>query len=59
MRHLDYKNIFGAGDLNAITMPKLGHLAVMQADIVTAQLLKEVGENVTIPEYKPEIICIM
>jgi sulfide:quinone oxidoreductase len=42
MRHLDYKNIFGAGDGNAITMPKLGHLAVMQADIVTAQLLNEV-----------------
>ena len=59
MRHLDHKNIFGAGDLNAITMPKLGHLAVMQADIVTAQLKKEVWENVEIPEYKPEIMCIM
>jgi hypothetical protein len=31
----------------------------MQADIVTAQLQKEVGENVNIPEYKPEILCIM
>jgi len=59
MRHLDYKNIFGAGDLNAITMPKLGHLAVMQADIVTTQLLNEVWGNVKIPEYKPEILCIM
>ncbi len=59
IRHLDYKNIFGAGDLNAITMPKLGHLAVMQADIVSAQLRKEVWENIEIPEYKPEIMCIM
>jgi sulfide:quinone oxidoreductase len=59
MRHLDYKNIFGAGDINAITMPKLGHLAVMQADIVSAQLRKEIGENVEIPEYKPETMCIM
>ena len=59
MRHLDYKNIFGAGDLNAITMPKLGHLAVMQADIVTAQLLNEVWVKTEIPEYKPEILCIM
>jgi len=42
MRHLDHKNIFGVGDLNAITMPKLGHLAVVQADIVSAQLRKEV-----------------
>ncbi len=59
MRHLDHKNIFGAGDLNTITMPKLGHLAVMQADIVSAQLRKEVGENIEIPEYKPEVMCIM
>ena len=59
MRHLDYPNIFGAWDINAITMPKLGHLAVMQADIVSAQLRKEVGENVEVPEYKPEILCIM
>jgi sulfide:quinone oxidoreductase len=59
MRHLDHKNIFGAGDLNAITMPKLGHLAVMQADIVTAQLLNEVWADVKVPEYKPEILCIM
>jgi sulfide:quinone oxidoreductase len=40
-------------------MPKLGHLAIMQADIVTAQLKKEIWENISIPEYKPEIICIM
>jgi len=59
MRHLDYKNIFGAGDGNAITMPKLGHLAVMQADIITAQLLNEVGVETIVPEYKPEILCIM
>ncbi len=59
MRHLDYPNIFGAGDWNAITMPKLWHLAVMQADIVTAGLLNEVWEKVEVPEYKPEILCIM
>ena len=59
MRHLDYKNIFGAGDLNAITMPKLGHLAVMQADIITAQLKNELGWKMEIPKYKPEILCIM
>jgi sulfide:quinone oxidoreductase len=40
-------------------MPKLGHLAVMQADIVTAQLLNEVGVKTEVPEYKPEILCIM
>ncbi len=59
MRHLDYPNIFGAWDVNAITMPKLGHLAVMEADIVSAILKNEVGQNAKIPEYKPEILCIM
>lgn len=59
MRHLDYDNIFGTWDVNAITMPKLGHLAALQGDIVTAQLRKVVGENIEIPPYKPEILCIM
>ena len=59
MKHLDYKNIYGVGDLNAVTMPKLGHLAVMQADIITAQLKNQEGESVEIPKYKPEILCIM
>ncbi len=59
MRHLDYKNIFSAWDWNALAMPKLGHIAVMQADIVTASLKNEVGENVKIPEFKPEVLCIM
>lgn len=59
MRHLDYPNIFAAGDVNANTMPKLGHLAAMQGDIVAAQIRKDAGEDVKVPEYKPEILCIM
>ena len=59
MQHLDHANIFWAGDVNAITMPKLGHLAVMEADIVTAMLKNAVGQKLEVPEYKPEILCIM
>jgi sulfide:quinone oxidoreductase len=40
-------------------MPKLGHIAVMQADIVVASLLNEVGQKVKNPEFKPEVLCIM
>ena len=59
MRHLDYKNIFSAWDWNALAMPKLWHIAIMQADIVVASLLNEVGKTVKIPEFKPEVLCIM
>lgn len=59
MQHETYKNIFAAGDINARTMPKLGHIAVIEADIVIAMLKNEVGQNVKIPEFKPEVFCVM
>ncbi len=59
MRHLDFDNIFAAWDVNANTMPKLGHLAIKQADIVSATILKDMGEDIEIPEYRPEVLCIM
>ena len=59
MRHLDYVNIFAAGDINALAQPKLGHIAVHQADVATSTLIKEVtGEGDIIP-FKPEVFCIM
>jgi len=59
MRHLDYPNIFSAGDLNAMTQPKLGHLAMMQADIACSTLLKEITGKGEILPYTPEVYCIM
>lgn len=59
MRHLDYPNIFAAGDLNAMTQPKLGHLAMMQADIATSSLMKEVTGKGEVKKYTPEVYCIM
>ncbi len=59
MQHLNYNNIYCAGDLNALAQPKLGHIAIIQASIAAAALKKELGFNITIPEYKPEIFCIM
>ena len=59
MRHLDYANIFAAGDLTALAQPKLGHIAIIQAGIAAASLLKELGEDVTIPPHNLEVFCIM
>ena len=59
MRHLDFYNIFCAGDLNALAQPKLGHIAIIQGAIAAASLLKELGEDISIPAYEPEVFCIM
>ncbi len=59
MRHLSAPNIFAAGDVNALTLPKLGHLAIIQADIAAATLIRELTNTGDIPLYKPEVFCIM
>ena len=59
MRHLDYDNIFAAGDSTALSQPKLGHIAVIQAGIAAAVLMQELGEDIEIPEHKLEVFCIM
>jgi len=59
MRHLDFKNIFAAGDITALAQPKLGHIAIIQGAIAAAVFMQELGEDVTIPAYEPEIFCIM
>lgn len=59
MRHLDYANIFSAGDITALSQPKLGHIAIIQAGIAAASLLKELGEDVEIPPHDLSIFCIM
>jgi len=59
MRHLDFREIFAAGDGNALAMPKLGHIAVHQADIAAAALRREITGSGEIPDYEPEIFCIM
>ncbi|MGC9140210.1 MAG: sulfide-quinone oxidoreductase [Mesoaciditoga sp.] len=59
MRHENYKNIFAIGDINAMAMPKLGHIAVMQGQVASSAILKDInGEGEVLP-FKPEIFCIM
>ncbi|NIA03715.1 MAG: FAD-dependent oxidoreductase, partial [Nitrospirae bacterium] len=59
MKHLDYKNIYAAGDINALTQPKLGHIAIIQGEIAAKDFMKSLGEDIEIPAYEPEVFCIM
>jgi sulfide:quinone oxidoreductase len=59
MRHLDFDNIFAAGDITALAQPKLGHVAIIQGAIAAASLLNELGESVEIPPHDLEVFCIM
>ena len=59
MRHLDFTNVFAAGDITALAQPKLGHIAIIQGGIAAATLLKELGEDVEIPPHDLEVFCIM
>lgn len=59
MRHTSYRNIFVAGDVNADSMPKLGHIAIIQADIAAAAIKKDITGSGDIQKFSPEIFCIM
>jgi len=59
MRHLDYPNIFAAGDITALSQPKLGHIAIIQAGIAASTFLKDIGEDIEIPPFKLNVFCIM
>ena len=58
MRHLDFGNIYAAGDGTALAQPKLGHIAVHQADVASAALRKAITGRGDIPPFQPEVFCI-
>ena len=58
-RHLDYDNIFAVGDIATRAVPKLGHLAVLQAMRVASVLKRDVIHHGVIAPYHPEVFCIM
>ena len=59
MKHLDYDDIYAIGDINALAQPKLGHIAVHQADIAASAILRKIKGFGEVPPYKPGIFCIM
>ena len=59
MKHLDYDAIYAIGDINALAQPKLGHIAVHQADIAVSAILKEINGEGEIIAFEPSVFCIM
>ncbi len=59
MKHLDYDNIFAAGDSTALAQPKLGHIAAIQGEIAAKSVIQKLGHRIEVPDYKPEVLCIM
>ncbi|HFS68057.1 MAG TPA: hypothetical protein ENK67_07585 [Flavobacteriia bacterium] len=59
MKHLDYDGIYAIGDINALAQPKLGHIAVHQADIAVSAILKEITGKGEIIKFEPSVFCIM
>jgi len=59
MKHLDYDNVYAVGDINALAQPKLGHIAIHQADIAVSAILKEITGQGEIIEFEPNVFCIM
>jgi sulfide:quinone oxidoreductase len=59
MRHPVYRNIFVVGDCNANSMPKLGHIATLQADVAVSSLVNEIMGKGKVIDFKPEVFCIM
>lgn len=43
MRNPDYQNIFAVGDAASITVPKIGSLGHMEAEVLANTLIKELG----------------
>ncbi|HHB79443.1 MAG TPA: sulfide-quinone oxidoreductase [Saprospiraceae bacterium] len=59
MKHLSYDSIYAIGDINALAQPKLGHIAVHQADIAVSAILAKIKGEGEIIKYEPSVFCIM
>ncbi|MHB1594073.1 MAG: NAD(P)/FAD-dependent oxidoreductase [Streptosporangiaceae bacterium] len=58
MRHLDFEHVYAAGDGASLSMPKLGHIAVMEADVAAAAIRRELTGRGDVPAHRPEVFCI-
>lgn len=58
MVSIKYENIYAVGDANAITIPKLGYLAVKTGNVAAQHLANRLGVSTKIDTYYPTIICV-
>ena len=59
MQSVVAKNIYGCGDITNLAQPKLGHIAINQADVAISHILKEEGLSDEVVKFNPEVFCIM
>ncbi len=59
MKHLDHDEIYAVGDINALAQPKLGHIAINQADVAVSAILRREGFSAEEVPFTPEVFCIM
>jgi len=59
MKHLDFDNIYAIGDVNALAQPKLGHIAINQADVAASAIARAEGLEAKEVPFNPEVFCIM
>jgi len=58
MVSIKYDNVYAVGDSSAITVPKLGYLAVKTARTAATHLANRLGFPVEVEKYYPTIICV-
>ena len=58
MVSIKYDNVYAVGDSNAVTVPKLGYLAVKTARTAATHLANRLGFPVEVEPYYPTIICV-
>jgi len=59
MRHPRYPEIYAAGDLNALALPRMGYLAVHQADVAVSSILESEGLVSEGLEYRPGVFSVL
>ncbi|BCS91753.1 Sulfide-quinone reductase [Metallosphaera sp. J1] len=58
MQSIKYDNIYAVGDSNALTVPKLGYLAVQTGRIAAQHLANRLGIHTKVESYYPTIVCV-
>ncbi len=59
MRVRSARNVYAAGDCVSLIGPKMGHLAVLQADVVAANLIAELSGREPETRYEHELTLII
>jgi sulfide:quinone oxidoreductase len=59
MHVYDWENTYAAGDIAAFSGPKLAHMAVQQAKVVSANIISEISGEIPDAEYYHEIATII